>query len=280
MGLTASSYIEIPTLLKGVRLLAAKNNEEKAKANRETKGEHEHKQGAQTREHKQGAQIKEHKQGAQTKADTTAAKREDKRKEQCITHVSNVAQNLDCDQEAQVQEHRLGTHTHTHTHTQVQQHRLGGKATLDAEGKREAAWIQMQDKKRQEKTSSSSFDELASIDRSCAAIVAGDSFSLMGWIDVNGFPNEEPAQKLQYKIPGDVLLCTLGTSVPRYLPYVEGTPPFAFWADPPLPDGLHVDAHNGQLHGVPVTSGGAQVEILPQSFLSSQFTWHMTVTDG
>ena len=112
------------------------------------------------------------------------------------------------------------------------------------------------------------------------AITGGD-FSLLGHIDVNGFPKEDPASNLHYNIPGDVLICTLGTA----------TPPFVYSADPPLPDGqtlqrpktlnpkpssscrlstdvcgpvstwtgLHLNEANGQLYGAPITSADAKL---------------------
>lgn len=67
--------------------------------------------------------------------------------------------------------------------------------------------------------------------------LTGSDFSLLGHIHFNGFPKQDPASNLRYNIPGDVLMCTLGTAIPRFVPYIEGTPPFIFSADPPLPDG-------------------------------------------
>ena len=103
-------------------------------------------------------------------------------------------------------------------------------------------------------------DDLGSIQRYHAAAVAGDKFSLLGHLDLDGFPKQEGAKNLRYNIPGDVLVCVLGTAIPRFIPYVEGTPPFVFATQPKLPDGIFIERTNGQLRGTPIESPGPKLQ--------------------
>ena len=80
-------------------------------------------------------------------------------------------------------------------------------------------------------------DELASVQRCCASVVAGERSSLFGHLDFDGFPKHDPAANLRYDIPGDIIICEVGLGIPRYIPYLEGSPPFVFSSEPPLLDG-------------------------------------------